>query len=115
MADDAEKVAAAYFGSWRTKEFTTLRGLLADDVEYEGPLARHGNGDAVAGALEGMAGITVDLVVERTFVDDGDVLTWFVLHTTIAEPTPVANLMRVENGKITRLRAIYDPRGLTSA
>jgi hypothetical protein len=30
----------------------------------------------------------------------------------VAEPVPVANWMHVEDGKITRIRAAFDARGL---
>ncbi|MEV7021957.1 nuclear transport factor 2 family protein [Kitasatospora sp. NPDC093558] len=115
MADDAATVADAYFTSWRTRDFAALRPLLADEVHYAGPLAEHGSADAVAGALEAVADIMVDLVVRKVFVSGDDVLTWFDLHTSVADPTPVANWMRVEHGQITSLRAVYDPRGLTGA
>ena len=59
-----------------------------------------------------MSQITTDVVVKRTFVDGQDVLTWFELHTTIAPPVQVANWSRVEDWKIVRIRATFDPRPL---
>jgi hypothetical protein len=41
-----------------------------------------------------------------------DVLTWYDMLTLVADPVPVANWMHVENGKITRIRAAFDPRGI---
>jgi ketosteroid isomerase-like protein len=112
MAEDAAKVAAAYFDAWKAKDFGALRSLLADDVEYQGPLAQTDGADACLRALEGASALTTDLVIQKTFVADADVLTWFALHTEIAPVTPVANWMSVRNGKIARIRAIYDPREL---
>jgi len=31
----------------------------------------------------------------------------------VADPVPVANWMHVEDGRITRIRAAFDPRGIT--
>jgi len=35
------------------------------------------------------------------------------MATTVADPVPVANWMHIEDGKITRIRVAFDPRGLT--
>jgi hypothetical protein len=40
MADDAAKVAAAYFEAWKVNDFDTMRSLVDDDVTFEGPLAK---------------------------------------------------------------------------
>jgi hypothetical protein len=39
-----------------------------------------------------------------------DVLTWYDLHTKIADPAPVAEWSHVENGKITMVRVVFDAR-----
>jgi ketosteroid isomerase-like protein len=115
VADDAAQVAAAYFRAWRAKDFTTLRALLADeDFSYTGPLARLDDADACRDSLARLAPVTTDLVIRRTFAAGDDVTTWLDLHTTIAEPTEVANWMHVENGRITGIRTVYDPRALLS-
>ena len=31
---------------------------------------------------------------------------------TVADPVPVANWMQVRDGKITQIRAAFDPRGI---
>ena len=113
MADDPEEVAAAYFRAWRAKDFTALRSLLADEeFSYTGPLARLDDADACRDSLARMARVTTDLVIRKTFAAGADVTTWLDLHTTIAAPTEVANWMHVVNGRITGIRAVYDPRAL---
>jgi ketosteroid isomerase-like protein len=104
--------AETYLESWRDKDFARFRSVLADDVEFHGPLAQLSGIDDVAKGMEGLGQITTDVVVQRMVVDGPDVITWFDLHTTVAEPTPVANWSRVEDGKITRVRVTFDPRGL---
>ncbi|MBT2472228.1 nuclear transport factor 2 family protein [Streptomyces sp. ISL-66] len=111
---DAGEIAAAYIAAWRGKEFDALRSLLADDFSYAGPLATLDDADKCRESLERMSPVTTDLVVERVFVSESDVVTWFTLHTSIAPPTPVANWIHVEDGKINRIRAVYDPRALLS-
>jgi ketosteroid isomerase-like protein len=111
---DAHTVAAAYFRAWKARDFTTLRGILADDVTFRGPLATLDNADDCVKGLEGMAQILDDIVVQHVFVDGPDVLTWFDLHTTVAPPAPTANWQHVEDGKITAINVTFDPRPLTS-
>jgi ketosteroid isomerase-like protein len=110
---DPRSIAATYFRAWKDRDFTTLRGILADDVTFQGPLATLDNADDAARGLEGMAQILDDIVVQHVFVDGPDVLTWFDLHTTVAPPAPTANWSHVDNGKITAIRVTFDPRALT--
>jgi ketosteroid isomerase-like protein len=42
---DATAVAATYFDAWRARDFARLRSVLADDVDFAGPLARVRGGD----------------------------------------------------------------------
>ena len=41
-----------------------------------------------------------------------NVLTWFDLHTSVADPAPTANWSHVENGKITSINVTFDARPL---
>lgn len=112
MADDARAVAAAYFAAWRARDFGAFRALLADDVEFVGPLARLDNADDCVAGIEGMSRIVTDIVIQRVFVDGPDALTWFDLHTSVAEPVPTANRSHVEDGRIMRIRVAFDARSL---
>jgi predicted ester cyclase len=112
--NSTRRAAETYLESWRDKDFARFRTILADEVQFSGPLAQLSCLDDVAKGMEGLGGITSDVVVQRMVVDGADVITWFDLHTTIAEPTPVANWSHVENGRITRIRVTFDPRGLVS-
>jgi ketosteroid isomerase-like protein len=111
---DAAATAATYFDAWQARDFARLRSVLADDVEFAGPLARVKGGDECLGGLRGMAQIMTGLEVRKVFRDGPDVLTWFDLATSVAETVPVANWMHVEDGKITRIRVAFDARGIAN-
>ena len=111
---DAAATAATYFDAWQTRDFARLRSVLADDVEFAGPLARVKGGDECLRGLRGMAQIMTGLEVRKVFRDGPDVLTWFDLATSVAETVPVANWMHVEDGKITRVQVAFDARGIAS-
>jgi ketosteroid isomerase-like protein len=114
---DAVTAAATYFDAWRTGDFTRLRSVLADDVDFAGPLARVKGGDDCLRGLQGMAQIMtgLELEVRKVFTDGPDVLTWFDLATSVAETVPVANWMHVEDAKITRIRVAFDARGIAGS
>lgn len=115
MTPSAADVAAEYFRAWQAKDATALRSILADEVTFDGPLAKLKGVADVAAGLARLAGITSDIVIRKRFVDDQDALTWFDLHTTIAPPAPVANWSHVENGKITSIAVTFDPREILAA
>jgi ketosteroid isomerase-like protein len=111
MSIDPRSVAETYFDAWRSHEFARLREVLADDVTFRGPLGTADGADEAIQGLEGMAkSVMDDIVVEKVFVDGSDVVTWFALHTPGSDPLPTANWSRVEDGKITRIRVVFDPR-----
>jgi hypothetical protein len=49
-----------------------------------------------------------DVDIQKMFVDDGDVVTSFELHTTVAPPSPTANWMHTEDGRIKAIRVTFD-------
>jgi hypothetical protein len=112
LAENAAMVASAYFEAWKVDDFDTMRSLVDDDVTFAGPLGRREGAENYMEGIEGLSRIKSDIVVEKTFVDGPDVLTWYELHTTVAPPVPVANWLHVEDGRITSLRVAFDARGL---
>jgi hypothetical protein len=112
MAEDAAKVATAYFDTWKVNDFDTMRSLVDDDITFAGPLAQLEGAQDYMEGIKGMSRIKSDIVIRKTFVDGPDVLTWYELHTTVASPVPVANWLHIEDGKITSLRVAFDAREL---
>lgn len=115
MSDDATRIVSAYFDAWRARDPDALRALLADSATFTGPLGHSENADDYQEAIGRMFAITTDIVIQKMVADDDDVLTWFELHTSVAPPAPVANWSRIENGKIARVRATFDPRPILAA
>jgi ketosteroid isomerase-like protein len=113
MTADTRSLAETYFRSWKAKDFDTLRSILADDVTFRGPMGTAEGVDDCLKGLEAMAGMMTDLVIQKIFVDGDDVLTWYEIHTASTPPLPTANWSRVKNGKISRIRAAFDPRPIT--
>jgi hypothetical protein len=110
--DSAAAAAATYFDAWRARDFARLRTVLADDVTFVGPMGQAKGPDECLRGLEGLATIMTGIDVQQVFSAGPDILTWYDMATKVADPVPVANWMHVENGKITRIRAAFDPRGI---
>lgn len=103
-------VAATYFKAWKDHDWDALRAALADDVTFRGPLASLDDADSCLEGLKGMSQILTDIEVHKVFVDGDDVLTWFDLHTSVADPAPTANWMHVADGRITAIQVTFDAR-----
>jgi len=107
-------IAIAYFDAWRARDFAAYRALLADDATFDGPLGSARSADECVAGMRGLAEITTDVTIERIFTaGDEDVVTWFLLRTTLApDALPVANWTHVENGRIAAIRVTFDPRAI---
>jgi hypothetical protein len=81
-------------------------------VDFAGPLGQVTGGDECLRGLQGLAQVLTGIEVRQVFTDGPEVLTWYDMDTTVAEPVSVANWMHVEGGKITRIRVAFDARGL---
>ena len=111
MTGNPVEAAAAYFAAWKARDFRALRTLLADDVTFAGPLGQADGRDDCVRGIERMSEIMTGIVIQQICTDGRNVITWFDLHTNVALPCPVANWTQVgEDGKITRIRAAFDPR-----
>jgi hypothetical protein len=113
LTNNPAAIARAYFDAWKSQDFATFRSLLADNVEFIGPLAHLHNADDCVTGIKGMSQMIADIVVHKIVADDSDAITWFDLHTKDGLTLPTANWSHVENGKITRIRVTFDPRPLT--
>ncbi|MFE5582619.1 nuclear transport factor 2 family protein [Kitasatospora sp. NPDC056531] len=108
----ARELAETYFTAWEAGDFDTIRGLLADDVDFVGALGTASGIEEALGGLMGLGQVLEKIDVKVRAADGDEVITWFELCTTVAPPAPTANWMHVENGKIARIRVTFDPRGL---
>jgi ketosteroid isomerase-like protein len=112
MSNDPRTLATTYFRAWQERDFATLRSILAPDVTFRGTL---GTADGAEQCVEGMAGLAKvisGIEISAMAVAGADVMTWYELRTTVAPPCPTVNWSHVEDGKITRIRAVFDPRDL---
>ena len=111
--DGATTTAATYFDAWLARDFARLRAVLADDVDFAGPLGQVTGGDECLRGL-GRTGHDHD----RDRYPEG-------LQRRIRRPDVVRHGHHsgrpgaggeldagAGDGKITRIRVAFDPRGI---
>ena len=60
MADSAQ-VAEGFFDAWTSKDFERARGLLHDDVSFEGPIDTFSDADSYLASLRQLSAIVTGL------------------------------------------------------
>ena len=111
---DARALAATYFSAWDAGDADALRSVLAEDVDFQGPLGTaRGREECVAGLAGMRAHVATGIEVELQLVDGHDALTWFAMRTA-AGTLPVVNRMHVGPAGIERIRVVFDPRPLVA-
>lgn len=115
MSDTNGEVALRCLSAWTSGDFETARALLADDVTFVGPLGQTDGADAYVDGVRGMAKIVQRANVKRVIADGDDVCLIYDLVTAVgAGSVPTAGWYRLRDGKITSVRAYFDPRPLVS-
>jgi ketosteroid isomerase-like protein len=109
MTSTPKDLASTYFAAWQAGDWERLRGVLADDATFTGPMGTADGADACVDGLQGLAGMTVGIEIHAMVADDADVITFYDLKTESAS-LPTANWSHVVDGKISQIRAAFDPR-----
>ena len=109
---DPKSAAETYFEAWQAKDWDRLRGVLSARVTFRGPMGEANGVDECVEGLTHLVEMFTELRVLKMMADQTDVLTWYDMHVEGIDPVPTVNWSHVENGKITRIRATFDPRPL---
>lgn len=110
MSRTTSEIAEEYFRAWKAGDQLAFRALLADDVDFSGPMAHLNNADECATSIIRLQTILTDIVPLKRWIDGDNSVSWFELRTSWTEPIPVANWTHVENGLITEIKVVFDPR-----
>ncbi|MEW2173118.1 nuclear transport factor 2 family protein [Streptomyces sp. NPDC007027] len=108
----ARELAETYFTAWEAGDLDTVRGVLAEDVDFVGTLGTASGADEALAGLKELGRVLEKIDVKVRVAEGDEVITWFDLHTSVAPPTPTVNWMHVEDGKVTQIRVTFDPRAL---
>lgn len=110
-----EVLVDRYFDALARRDLTTVRALVHDDLVFKGPLATLDKADDY---LLGLEHITagVERLERRGVFSDGDRVVQ-IYDVTFVEPAvivPVAESLRIADGKIAAIEMIMDPRPLVA-
>jgi limonene-1,2-epoxide hydrolase len=111
-ADDAGTLASACLAAWTGGDVEAVRGMIHDDVTFDGPLGHTEGADEYMEGLRGMSRMVSGVHQHRIAVDGEDVFIAYDLLTEVAGPIPTVGWYRVRDGRIAALRAYFDPRPL---
>jgi ketosteroid isomerase-like protein len=112
--DHTAVVATRFLQGWSAGDFATTESLCHDDVTFVGPMGEtKGAGDYIRG-VRGLAEIVEAAKPQKVLVDGDDVCIMYDLVTTTPAGTlPTVGWYHVEDGKVSSVRAFFDPRPLT--
>jgi ketosteroid isomerase-like protein len=111
--DDPKSVASGCLQAWSSGDLDTTRSLLADEVTFDGPLGSTRGADAYIEGIKGMVKIVERVDQHEVIADDDNVCIIYDLVTkTPPARIPTAGWYQVRDGKVTSVRAFFDPRPL---
>jgi len=104
-SDTISDVLAGYYDSWKggpaAFDAARLRSLLADDLDFEGPIAGHRRG--ADGFVQGL-GRFVDSLRGLTMIEEA-----FLYDCDLGSGTlRFAEFIRIEDGRIQSIKLHYD-------
>jgi ketosteroid isomerase-like protein len=107
---DARQVAEGFFDAWTGKDFERARGLLHDDVSFEGPIDSFSDAASYLASLRQLSGIVTGADKRKVFVDGDDVCVIYDLKTAPVPSSRTCEWYRVRDGRIASVSVIFDAR-----
>jgi ketosteroid isomerase-like protein len=111
-ANDPGTVARECLAAWTGGDVESVRGMIHDDVTFDGPLGHTEGADEYMEGLRGMARMVKGADQHRVAVDGEDAFIVYDLLTDAAPPIPTVGWYQVRDGRIASLRVYFDPRPL---
>jgi len=110
-AMNTQEIVRAFYASVESKDFKALRGMLHDDLDFQGPMDRSGNADTFVAKLAKLSSLMESLRMKHLFVDgDRACCVYDLVTATPVGDSPVAEYLEVRDGRIACIRAHHDSR-----
>ena len=107
---DPRQVGEGFFEAWISKDFERARGLLHDDVAFEGPIDRFSDADSYVASLRQLSGIVTGVEKRKVLVDGNDVCVIYDLKTAPVPSSRTCEWYQVRDGKIAAVSVVFDAR-----
>ena len=103
---DAKDIVISCITALNHGNFNTAKNLVADNMTFSGVLGSRNGAEAYFRDMERMR---LKYDIKKVFADDNDVCLFYDLH--MSDMTIFGcGWYHVENGKITSLKVVFDPR-----
>ena len=104
------QVAEAFFDAWTGKDFDRARTLVHADMSFEGPFDSFSDADSYLASLQQLGQIVTGAEKQKVFEDGEDVCVIYDLKTSPVPSARVCEWLRVHDGKVASISAVFDPR-----
>jgi SnoaL-like domain len=102
-------IAIAFTKAWTSHDMETAASYVAEDVEFDGPIAGHTTGiDAYMQGLSAFAPVVTGMRIIAAFGDDTQALIMYDLTTAPFGTLRTAELLTVKDGKIQEDKLTFD-------
>ena len=109
-------VAKAYLAAFAAKDIDKLEGFLADKFRFDGPMMQFDSADAFTGMLRELAQAwDCEHKISREIEAGNEAVLAYdlVMTAPIAQNVPMFEWIRVEDGKITDIKVMFDTAKMT--
>lgn len=108
---NTREIVTAFYERIESRDFEAVRGMLQDDLYFQGPLHRSGDAESFVAKLAKLSRLTDSLRMEFLFVDGERaccVYDW--VTDTPVRHSPVAEYLVIRDGRIACIRTHQDSR-----
>ena len=104
----ALQTALAYYRAWTSRDFEKGMTYIADDIVCLAPSGRLDGAEAFRGFMGPFAGILTSSSLIAAFGDETTAVLMYDTDTRPVKDAPGAECHTVRDGKIVRMRIIFD-------
>ena len=105
----AVDTAVAYFRAWTGGDIKKAEQYFADTLVCDAPRAGHVEGAATyKRVLEDFMKLVTGGTLIAAFGDDSSAMLYYEIESTMVKKTPIAEYVKVKDGKITYVRILFD-------
>lgn len=106
---DAKEIVTRYHTAWTNGDIKSAREYLADDLDFKGSIDKFNRADDFIAALAGFQKILRGVnLLQSFFSETGAALLYDCDTITPAGVIRTAEFFTVANGKITKIRLVFD-------
>jgi hypothetical protein len=106
---DTRQLIETYHQAWTSGDIGKARGCLADDLDFQGSLQTFQKADDFAPALAQFQGMLRGVtLLQSVFGESGAALLYDCDTASPAGIIRTAEFFSVQNGKINRIRLVFD-------